>query len=49
MNQKQGGSHYLKSEEQTLWGRGKKMAKNAEANAPSDVREAQKPAVILVV
>lgn len=38
MNQKQVGSHYLKSEEQTLWGRGKKQAKNTEANAPQEVR-----------
>ncbi|KAF8587912.1 actin-like ATPase domain-containing protein [Ramaria rubella] len=29
MNQKQGGSHYLKAEDQTLWGRSKKLAKNS--------------------
>jgi len=28
MNQKQGGSSYLKSEEQTLWGRNKTLRKN---------------------
>ncbi|KAF8523616.1 hypothetical protein JB92DRAFT_3081847 [Gautieria morchelliformis] len=46
MNQKQGASLYLKSEEQTLWGRNKRLAKNAESATPLEGRRGSNVIVI---
>lgn len=40
MNQKQGGSNYLKTEEQTLWGRNK-AARTKENAVPIEVSKRQ--------